>query len=158
MKQMTSWEAYMIKIVDRRKFDRDLYYLVADSLDFSDRHILDMYSSLSDEQCKEAARLLNVINNQQITKLNPKQLTYETLNALNKDGNSIPIFDFSTSEKVFMLAYFSKVYKKQIAVVWGLEELTLATLSKFFRLFKDVECLTICADGIFEIKGYEFYI
>ena len=57
-----------------------------------------------------------------------------------------------------MLAYFSKVYKKQIAVVWGLEELTLATLSKFFRLFKDVDGLTVCADGIFEIKSYESYI
>ena len=104
----------MIKIVDRRKFDRDLYYLVADSLDFSDRRILDMYLSLSDEQCKEAARLLNVINNQQITKLNPKQLTYETLNALNKDGNSIPILTSLHLKKSLCLLIFQRFIRSRL--------------------------------------------
>jgi hypothetical protein len=106
--------------------------------------------SLTCEETNDLLDLLNSIANQGIKYINVDRLTY----GIN-ETKDIPIENMCSAEKLYILAYLSKLGKLNILIESNMLELEKDTLRDFFGIVNDLDNFIVLVENKIQLHIYQ---
>lgn len=124
-------------------FESDI--MVVKDLNFDSYALKKMVMNLTEDDCAEAVRLINSINNQGIKNFYGSRLCYTVM--VNEEEVVLGVNSLSHGEFAYLLGLLAYKNKRYIAIVDVFNFLTKKSIEKFLRLFKNNDYIIAVASN-----------
>ncbi len=138
----------------QRKLDtEEKETLVVYEMKFVDYVFDRLLESMTDEECEEAIKIMNTINNQGLVRMSGRLRTY--VRHFRGEDITLSIDRLSHGEFCFLIAYIALRKRTYIAFNDLFGSLSRRSTVRFLDTFKDNEYLIICVSSEYSKRYYE---
>lgn len=121
-------------------------YTLYDKVSFFDDRVVQLCMRVNASYSDRIAAILNVINNQGITYIDPSVGRYTV------GSNTLAMSKLSTAESVYCLAAIARIVNERVAFGHCMRQMSRRTLRRFFNEFGDYTGIAVVGDDDIDME------